>query len=71
VVPVSEPESNRYSSGGLETERIDQLFAEKSHRCRTEDDDALLVQPDDPLIWTKVEQFCQMQIVQMRLVIAP
>ena len=62
MVSVGEPESNRDASGGFEAQRVDQLFAQQSHRRRAQDDDTLLVQPDDALIRPKVEQFCEMQV---------
>jgi hypothetical protein len=55
VIAVGEPESNRHASGRLESERIDQFLAQEPHRRGAEDDDALVVQADDPLIRTKVE----------------
>ena len=42
------------------------LLAKKSHRRRAENDDTLLVQADDPLIRTKIEQFCEVQIFAVR-----
>jgi hypothetical protein len=62
VVSVGEPEPNRYPPGSLETQRIDQLFAKKSHRRRADDDDTLIVQSDNPLIRPKIEQFCEVQV---------
>ena len=69
MVSVGEPEPNRYPSGCLEAQRVDQLFAKESHRRRADDDDTLIVQPDNPLIRTKIEQFCEVQVfVSRRLV---
>ena len=65
VVSIGEPESNRHPSGGLEAQRVYQLFAKKSHRRRTQDDDPLIVQPDNPLIRTEIEQFCEVQVFVM------
>ena len=62
VVSVGEPESNRHASGRLESKGIDQLFAQESHRRRTQDDDTLIVQPDNPLIRAKIQQLCEMQV---------
>ena len=63
VISVGEPEPNRYPPGRLETQRIDQLFAKESHRRRADDDDTLIVQPDNPLVRPKIEQFCEVQVV--------
>jgi hypothetical protein len=63
VISVGEPEANRYPSGGLEAQRVDQLFAKESHRRRTQDDDPLIVQADNPLIRTEIEQFCEVQVL--------
>ena len=62
VIAVGEPESNRHASGRLESQRVDQLLPQKSHRRRAENDDTLLVQPDDPLIRPEIEQFCEVQV---------
>src|SRR5688572_24725275 len=70
VVSVGEPESNRDPPGCLETQRVDQLLAEEAHRRRAQDDDPLLVQSDNPLVWTKVEQFCEVQVPSPRRVVA-
>ena len=66
VISVGKPESNRYPFGRLEAQSIDQLFAEESHGGRAEDDHALLVQSDNPLIRPKVEQFCEVEILALR-----
>ena len=61
VVSVGEPESNGKPSGRVEAQRVDQLFPEESHRGRTQDDDPLIVQPDNPLVRTEIEQFCEVE----------
>ena len=69
VVSVGEPEPYRDSSGCFEAQRVDQLFAKEPHRRRAEDDDTLIVEPENPLIRTKIEQFCEVQVfVSGRLV---
>ena len=69
VVSVGEPEPNRYPSGCLEAQRVDQLFAKQSHRRRADNDDTLIVQPDNSLIRPKIEEFCEVQVfVSGRLV---
>jgi hypothetical protein len=70
VVSVGEAESNRRPPACLRTQRIDQLLAEKAHVRCTEDDDALLVQSDDPLIRPKVEPFREVQVPALRRVVA-
>ena len=62
VVAVGEAESEQQSPGRLEPERVDQLLAQQSHRRRAQDHDALLVQPDNALVRTKIQQFCEVQV---------
>jgi hypothetical protein len=68
VIPVSEPEPNRNASGGFDSQGIDELFPHKPHGRRAENDDTLLVQPDDPLIWAEIEQFCEVQVLAISYV---
>ena len=43
MVSIGIAESNRHASRRVESNGIDQLFAQQSHRCRTQDDDPLVV----------------------------
>ena len=61
VIAVSETESKQQSSRRLESERVDELFAEQPHGCRAQDDDALFVQPDNALIGTKIQELREME----------
>src|SRR6188472_500378 len=70
MVSVGVPKPNRHASGRCESKGIDQLFPQQSHGCRTQDDDTLLMQPDDPFIRAEVQQFREMRICWGRLVIA-
>ena len=70
VIAVGESESQRQSFGRFHSQRIDQLLAKESHRCRAENHDALVVQPDHALIRPKIEQFSQMQVLLFRRRIA-
>jgi hypothetical protein len=65
VVSICEAESNRNPAGCLETQRVDQLLAEQAHSRGTEDDHALLMQSDDPLVGPKVEQFRKVKILAL------
>ena len=56
MVPVGVPESNRHTPRRFESKGVDQLFLQQSHGRRTQDDDTLLVQPDDPLVRAEVQQ---------------
>jgi hypothetical protein len=67
VIPVRKPESEQQSPRRCEPERVDELFAEQAHGCRAQNDDALLVQPDDALIGTKVQQLREMERLDRRL----
>ena len=55
VIPVRVPKPQHEASSGLQPQGIDQLLAQQTHGGRAEDDDPLLVQPDDALIRAKVE----------------
>ena len=70
VVSIGEAESDRNPSGCVETQRVDQLLAEQPHGGCTEDDNPLLVQSDDPLVRTKIEQFREVQVPSFRRVVA-
>ena len=48
-------------------QRIDQLLAQQAHRGRAQDHHALLMQPDDALIGTKIEEFRQLQPLELRV----
>ena len=62
VISVCEPEPKQDAARGLQPERVDELLSHEAHRGRAEDDDALLVQPNDALIRPKIEQFGEVQI---------
>ena len=57
VIAVGEPKPHQQTACGLDAQRVDQFFSDKPHRRRTQNDHPLLVQADDPLVGTKVEQF--------------
>ena len=42
-------------------ERVDELLSQQAHRGRAQDDDALLVQPDDALIGPEIEELGELQ----------
>ena len=42
-------------------ECVDQLFSQQSHRRRAQDHHALLMEPDNALVRTKVEQFGELK----------
>ena len=70
MIPLREPEPNRHASGGLQAQRIDQLLPQQTHRRRAENDDPLLVQADDSLIRPEIEEFCEVQVLPIRRVVA-
>ena len=70
MVSVGVPEPNRHASRRFESKGIDQLFPQQSHGCRTQDDDTLLMQPDDAFVRAEVQQLREMRICWGRLVIA-
>src|SRR5688572_10899037 len=60
VIPIGESEAQEDSPRGLESQRVDELFAEQPHSRRAQDDDSLLVQADDPLVGPKLEELSEM-----------
>jgi len=56
VVPVCIPEAQEQSPRGLDAQRVDEFLAQEAHGRRAEDDDALLVQPDDALIGSEINE---------------
>jgi hypothetical protein len=65
VVPVRIPEPDEEAPRQVPPEGVDQLLAQQSHCRRAEDDDALFVQTDDAEVRTEVEQFRQLQPVEL------
>ena len=55
VVPVRIPKPQHQAPRGLESQRVDELLAQQAHGGRAQDDDPLLMQPDDALIWAEIE----------------
>ena len=49
----------------LEPQRVDELLAQQAHGRRAQDDDALLVQPDDALIGTEIEHLGEVEVLQI------
>jgi hypothetical protein len=69
VVSIREPESKQDAASCLQPECVDELLPHEAHRRRAEDDHALLVQPNDTLIRTEVEQFGEMESVVIRRIV--
>ena len=65
VVPVRVAKPQEQAPGRLEPQRIDELLAQQAHRRGAENDDPLLVQADDALIRTKVEDLAKMEVFQI------
>ena len=61
VISVCEAEPKQDAARCVQPQRIDELLSHEAHRGRAEDDDALLVQPNDALIRPKIEQFGEVQ----------
>ena len=64
VIPVGVAEPQQQAPRRLESQRVDELLAQQAHRRRAEDDDALLVQPDDALIGPKVQELGQIVVLE-------
>ena len=65
VVPVGVAKPQEQAPRRFEPERVDELLAQQAHGRRAQDDDALLVQPDDALVRPKIEELRQMVGFQM------
>jgi hypothetical protein len=65
VVAVGISKSHEQPPGDVAPEGVDQLLAQQPHRRRAEDHDALLVQADDTEIRTKVQEFGELQPLEL------
>jgi hypothetical protein len=54
VITVGKTETKKYSSRRFSPESIDELLAHEAHGGGAQNDHALLVQPDDSLVGTKI-----------------
>ncbi len=70
VIAVREPEPKQDATSGLQTQRVDELLSHQAHRGRAENHHALLVQADDALIRSEIEQFGEVQMLATRRVVA-
>ena len=61
VIAIGETEAHEKAARRLRPQRVDQLLPKQSHSRRAEDDDPLLVEPDDAFVRTEFEQFGQLQ----------
>ena len=64
VIPVRKAEPEHKTPRGLDAQCVNQLFAQQPHGRGTENDDALLVQPDDALIRTEIEHLGEIEGLQ-------
>ena len=67
VVAVGVPEPHQQAPGDVAPEGVDQLLAQQPHRRRAENHHALLVQPDDAEVRTEVQEFGQLQPLELRV----
>jgi hypothetical protein len=67
VVPVCVSEPKHQTSGRLESQGINELPTQQTHGGRTQNDDALFVQPDDALIRPEIENLSQVEVLKNRL----
>jgi len=65
VVPVRVSEPEHQPSRRLESQGINELPAQQTHGGRTQNDDALFVQPDDALIRPEIENLSQVEVLQI------
>ena len=68
MVAVGKAETKQNAPRRFESKRIDELLPHEAHGGRAEDDHALLVQTDDPLVGTKVQELGEMQRLRARSV---
>ena len=61
VIAVGKTKPHEQAARGFGPQRVDQLLSQQAHRGRAEDDDALLVEPNDAFIRPKIEQFGELQ----------
>jgi hypothetical protein len=70
VIPVREPKPQQEATRRFGSQRVDEFLSHQTHGRCTEDDDTLLVQPNDTLIGPEVEQFGKVQIVTVWRMVA-
>ena len=71
VVPVRVPEPQHQASRRLQSQRLNELLAQETHGGRAQDDDALLMEPDDPLIRTEIENLGEVEVLQIHRLMVP
>ena len=65
VVPVRVPEPQHQASRRLQSQCVNELLAQETHRGRAQNDDALLMEADDPLVWTEIENLRKVEVLQI------
>ena len=65
VVPVRVPKPQHQASRRLQTQRVNKLLAQETHGGSAQDDDALLVEPDDPVIRAEIEQRGEVEVLDI------
>jgi hypothetical protein len=65
VVPVCVSEPQQHASRRLQSQRLNELFAQETYRGGAQNDDALLMKSDDSLIWAEIEQLGEVQVLQI------
>jgi hypothetical protein len=65
VVPVRVPKPQHQTPGRLKPQGINELFTQQAHCGCAQDDNALLVEPDDALIRAEIEHLAEIQPLQI------
>ena len=71
VVPVGVAEPQHQTPRRLEPQRFDELLAQQAHGGRAQDDHALLVEADDPLIGAEIQHLGEVDVLPMRRLRSP
>ena len=61
MVAIGKPKSQQEPSRGVRSEGVDQLLVQQPHRGSAENDNALLVKANDPLVGTEIQNFGEME----------
>ena len=66
VVPVCVSKPQHQASRRLESQRVDEFLAQETHRSGAQNDDALLMEADDPLIRAEIEQRGEVEVLEIQ-----
>ena len=64
MIAIRITKAQKEASCRFKSQGVDELFAQQAHGGRAQDDDTLLVQPDDAQIGPKIEHLRKIEMLQ-------